>query len=77
MYQDLKVVLKIGKVKENISQTGGVRQGDYMVPVLFLFVVMAFSESLEKEWDVSGLDMIESQQHTHSSRDCGQLTNHK
>ena len=30
MYQDLKVVLKIGKTKETTSQTVGVRQGDCM-----------------------------------------------
>ena len=28
MYQDLKVVLKIGKIEEKMSQTVGVRQGD-------------------------------------------------
>ena len=77
MYQDLKVVLKIGKVKESMSQTAGVRKGDCMSPVLFLFVVMAFAELLEKEWSKSGLDMIEMLQHTHSPRDFGQPTNHK
>jgi len=33
MYQDLKVVLKIGKFKEDMSQTVGVRQGDCMASV--------------------------------------------
>ena len=48
MYQDLKVVLKIGKTNETMSQTVGVRKGDCMAPVLFLFMVMAFAETLEK-----------------------------
>ena len=48
MYKDLLVVLKIGKVKEEMVQTIGVRQGEYMTPVLFLFMVMEFSESLKK-----------------------------
>ena len=48
MYQDLKVVLKIGKIEDKMSQTVGVRQGDCMAPVLFIFMVMAFSETLEK-----------------------------
>ena len=48
MYQDLKIVLKIGKTKETMIQTVGVRQGDCMALVLFLFMVMAFSETLEK-----------------------------
>ena len=50
MYKGLKIVLKIGKVEEKISQTVGVRQGDCMASVLFLFMVMAFAETLEKEW---------------------------
>ena len=48
MYQDLKVVLKIGKIEEEMSQTVGVRQVDCMAPVLFLFMVMAFAKTLEK-----------------------------
>ena len=43
MYQDLKVVLKIGKIEETMSQTADVRQGDCMASVLFLFMVMAFA----------------------------------
>ena len=45
MYQDLKFVLNIGKTEETMSQTVGVRQGDYMAPVLFLFMVMAFRKN--------------------------------
>ena len=47
MYQDLKVVLNIGKIEETMSQTVGVRQVDCMDLVLFLFMVMAFAETLE------------------------------
>ena len=46
MDQYLKVVLKIGKIEDNISQTVGVRQGECMAPVLFLSMVMAFAETL-------------------------------
>ena len=48
IYQNLKVVLKIGKIEDKMSQTVGVRQGDCMAPALFLFMVMTFSETLEK-----------------------------
>ena len=48
MYQNLKVVLKIGKTEETMSQTVGARQRDCMAPVLFLFMVMTFAETLEK-----------------------------
>jgi len=30
MYEDLKVILKIGKIEKTMSQTVGVRQGDYI-----------------------------------------------
>ena len=51
MYADLKNVLKISKVKAEKKQTIGVRQEDCMEPVLFLFMMMAFAETLEKEWE--------------------------
>ena len=44
------VVLKIEKEKVEMRQTVGVRQGDNMAPVLFLFMMNAFAESLEIEW---------------------------
>ena len=77
MYQDLKVVPKIGKTKETMSQTVGIIQGDCMAPVLFLFMVMAFAETLEKEWKRAGLNMITLQQRYHSPQDIGKLTGHK
>jgi len=48
-----------------------------MPPAIFLFMVMALAKSLEKGWSKSGIDMIEIRQHTHSIRECEQLTNHK
>ena len=77
MYQDLKVVLKIEKIEEKMSQTVGVRQVDCMAPVLFLFMVMVFSETLETEWIKADLKMINLRQHTHSTHDVGKLTVHK
>ena len=49
-YQDLVVVLKIEKEVVELAQTVGVRQGDNMAPVLFLFLVSAFAETLEAAW---------------------------
>ena len=77
MYQDLKIVLKSGKIEEKMSQAVGVRQGDCMAPILFLFMVMAFAETLEKEWIKADLNMINLRQHTHSPRDVGKITGHK
>ena len=60
-----------------MSQTVGVRQGDCMAPVLFLFMVMLFAKTLEKEWIKVDLKIINLRQHTHSPRDVGKLTGHK
>ena len=49
IYKDLVVVLKIKKEVVEISQLVGVRQGDNMAPVLFLFLMSAFAKTLENE----------------------------
>ena len=77
VYTDLKVVLKIRKIEESISQTIGVRQGDYMVPILFLIMVMVFTETIELEWIKEGLTMISLRQQMNSPRYTVQLTGHK
>ena len=48
-----------------------------MAPVLFIFMVMAFSKTLETEWIKADLKMINLRQDTHSPRDVGKLTGHK
>ena len=48
-----------------------------MAPVIFLFVIMAFAKTLEKEWIKADLNMVNLRQHTHSPRDVGKLTGHK
>ena len=60
-----------------MSQTLRVRQGDCMAPVIFLFMVMAFAETLETEWIKVDLKMINLRQHTHSPCEVGKLTGHK
>ncbi|KAL7527574.1 hypothetical protein ACHAXR_002020, partial [Thalassiosira sp. AJA248-18] len=58
MYQDLVVVLKIGKSIEEIMQEVGVRQGDNMAPVLFLFLMTAFAEVLEIVWKENNVEVV-------------------
>jgi hypothetical protein len=40
-------MLKIEKEIVEIPQSVGIRQGDNMAPVLFLFLMMAFAKSLK------------------------------
>ena len=49
MYKDSVIKLVIGEFETTIDFKVGVKQGDSVAPVLFLFTVMAFAETLEKE----------------------------
>ncbi len=50
IYHKSKCVLKIKNEVTEIPQSVGVHQGDNMMPVLFLFLMMAFA----KPWNLSG-----------------------
>ena len=51
MYSNNKVVLIIGKIDTSIPFEVDVKQGDSVAPVLLLFFMMAFAETVEAEWD--------------------------
>ena len=55
MYSNNKVRLIIGKIDTSIPFEVGVKQGDILAPVLFLFLMMAFTEVIEQEWDKNGI----------------------
>ncbi len=57
IYQDLIVVLKIEKEVVEIPQTVGMRQGNSMAPVLFLFLLSAFAETLAVAWRDAGIEV--------------------
>ena len=59
-----------------MGQEVGVRQGDSMAPVLFLFMIMAFTETLEISWKKLGHKMITFNMCKNSLRDRGSLTGH-
>ena len=52
MYKNNVVRLIIGKNDTSIPFGVGVKQWDRMAPVLFLFLIMEFSETLEKNGQV-------------------------
>ena len=51
-------MLKIENEFEEIPQSVGVRQGDNMAPVLFLFLMAVFAETLELEWKKLDIPML-------------------
>ena len=76
MYSELKVVLKIGKEISKIDQTVGVRQGDPMSPVLFLFIMSAFAETLEQEWETASIPKASFHHTPLDNLQKGQLISH-
>ena len=76
MYADLNILLKIRKSKAEMVKKLGVRQGDWMSPVLFLFMTMVFSETLEISRKQLGHKMITFNTRTNSPKDRGTLTGH-
>ena len=49
-YTDNVCILKIEKEVVEIPQSIGIQQGDNMAPVLFLFLMTAFAETLKIVW---------------------------
>ena len=58
IYTNNICVLKIEKETVEIPQSVGVRQGDNMAPVLFLFLVTAFAETLEIVWKQQEIPVV-------------------
>jgi hypothetical protein len=58
IYRNNTCVLKIENEFTEIPQTVGVRQGDNMAPVLFLFLVTAFAETLGIVWKDQGIPIL-------------------
>ena len=58
MYSNNKVIFIIGKIDTPIPFEVGVKQGDSVALVLFLFLMMAFAETIKKEWDRHGIQKL-------------------
>ena len=61
------------KAKAKMSQTVGVRQGDCMAPVIFLFMIIAFEETIAIKWKDMGLNTMSLHTWTNSTHDSGSL----
>jgi hypothetical protein len=48
LYTNESVNIQVGKEKFQILHTIGIQQGDNMAPVLFVFLIKAFAETLEQ-----------------------------
>ena len=73
MYNKSIVKLIIINVETSIEFSMGVKQGNSMVLVLFLFLIMAFAKKLEDEWTALGLSKSQFAHKDNSPRSTGQL----
>ena len=65
-----------GEIGTSIFFHVGVKQGDSIAPVLFLFIIMGFAETLEKEWIRNDLQMLQFRRHDNSPRSSGRIISH-
>jgi hypothetical protein len=57
IYKDAVVILKVGEETREVAYKVGVKQGDNMAPVLFIYLMNAFAETLAKKWDFNKLGL--------------------
>ena len=73
-YNNMRIIT--GKIYLSIPFEVLVKQGDSVAPVLFLFIMMAFAETIEKEWVRNDLKMIKFKRHSNSPQSSGRITSH-
>jgi hypothetical protein len=52
MYTDVTIQLDVEKIKAAFLSTSGVKQGDNLAPVLFIYVMQAVLNSLDESWSI-------------------------
>ena len=57
MYTDINIEVVLGKVTVEFDSTSGVKQGDNLAPILFLFVIQAALDTMNRDWPVERPDM--------------------
>ena len=77
MYKDSVVKLVVGEFETTIYFKIGVKQGDSVTPVKFLFIVMEFAETLEKEWTLNGITKAKFSRDNNSPLSDDQLISHQ
>jgi hypothetical protein len=59
LYKNLVISLTIGSKTIELHQSVGISQGDNMAPILFLFIMLAFYDLLEIEYEEQGIKRID------------------
>jgi hypothetical protein len=77
LYNSLIAKISIGSEKAEIPQTVGVRQGDNLSPVIFLFLMSACAESMDVELEARGMEKPKCRKIDLTGVAEGQLIAHK
>jgi hypothetical protein len=72
LYTDVTINLRVGEKLEQFLSTSGVKQSDNLAPILFIFVIHAVSNSLDKKWEFEIPD-LRWQLDTQAGKPRGQL----
>jgi Reverse transcriptase (RNA-dependent DNA polymerase) len=51
LHKNIKYAMKVGKKSVKVISTCGVKQGDNLGPILFIYLIQAISTTLDKKWD--------------------------
>ena len=76
MYTDNNMILILEKIYISIPFEVGVKQGHSVALVIFLFIMMSFSETLEEEWVKNDLQMMKFRRKSNSPQSSGRITSH-
>ncbi|MHA7927757.1 MAG: reverse transcriptase domain-containing protein, partial [Marinobacter sp.] len=74
IYNNVMVRLTIGDEVLEIPYTIGVQQGDNMAPLLFIFLMQAVAETLDKKWTTEGLRPLSYRAPKHHQKKNGEIT---
>ena len=58
MYTGITININIGEAKEAFNSTSGVKQGDNIAPLLFIFAMQAVMECMSVRWDFQQPDLV-------------------
>jgi hypothetical protein len=73
LYKNVTLKLSSGSVKDTISYSVGVKQGDAMAPVLFIILMQAMAETLEDEWKTANIQSVDLRHFKDTPKHCGRM----
>ena len=77
LYKDFKIEIKVGKKKELINYSIGVKQGDNLAPILFIIFMQFMVELVQKKWKDNNISTLKFQHNKNKFYQGGKLIRNK